>query len=64
MIIAICFNYFKNSKGVFTRVISDGMTRGPVLRYTTAMNAADVKMWIENEENFALLKKAFDSTSR
>jgi hydroxymethylglutaryl-CoA reductase (NADPH) len=40
------------------------MSRGPVVKFLTAMRAAEVKEWLENEVNFARIKKAFDSTSR
>lgn len=40
------------------------MTRGPVLELSSAMRAAEVKEWLESEENFQLIKRAFDSTSR
>jgi len=52
------------SNGVLTKVLSDGMSRGPAIKFSTAMRAAEVKEWLENEENFARIKKAFDSTSR
>jgi hydroxymethylglutaryl-CoA reductase (NADPH) len=51
-------------KGVYTRILADGMTRGPVLRFASAMKAADAKEWFETEENFLLVKKIFESTSR
>ena len=50
--------------GVYTKVLSDGMTRGPVLKFQSAMRAAQVKEWLEDEENFARIKRIFDSTSR
>ena len=53
-----------SSHGVFTKVMSDGMTRGPVIKLNSAMRAAEVKEWLEEEENFAIIKRAFDSTSR
>jgi hydroxymethylglutaryl-CoA reductase (NADPH) len=40
------------------------MTRGPVMRFSSALKAVEAKEWIENQQNFLLLKKAFDSTSR
>lgn len=53
-----------SSQGVFTRVLSDGMTRAPVIEFPSAMRAADAKEWLEMQDNFYLVKKAFDSTSR
>lgn len=40
------------------------MTRGPALKFPSAMKAAEVKEWLDYEENFLIIKKAFDSTSR
>lgn len=40
------------------------MTRGPVVKFQSAMKAAEVKEWLEDEENFLTIKRAFDSTSR
>ena len=57
-------NALRSSNGVFTRLLADGMTRGPVLRYPSAISASEVKHWIEVDENYSILKKAFDSTSR
>ena len=54
----------KSGKGVTTKVLSDGMTRGPVLKFPSAIKAAEVQEWLEEEENFLHIKRAFDSTSR
>jgi hydroxymethylglutaryl-CoA reductase (NADPH) len=51
-------------QGVSTQVLSDQMTRGPVMKFHSAMRAAEVKEWLEEEESFFLIKKSFDSTSR
>lgn len=51
-------------KGVYTRILADGMTRGPVLRFPSAVKAADAKDWFEAEENFKEIKTVFESTSR
>ena len=40
------------------------MTRGPVIRFSSALKAAEAKEWADQEANFLLLKKEFDSTSR
>lgn len=50
--------------GVSSRVVSDGMSRGPVVRFPTGMQAGDAMQWLEVTENFESIKKAFDSTSR
>lgn len=82
---------FQGSGGVRSSVIGDGMTRGPVVRFPSAMQArylhtcyfthqvlycltysnyeidlccSEVKLWLEDEHNFAAIKKSFDGTSR
>lgn len=52
------------SRGVASVVLSDGMTRAPVVRFPRAVQAAEAKNWLETPENFAIVKSAFDSTSR
>ncbi|XP_078531364.1 3-hydroxy-3-methylglutaryl-Coenzyme A reductase [Lissotriton helveticus] len=50
--------------GAWSRVLSDGMTRGPVVKLPTALQAAEVKAWLESPEGFKIIKEEFDSTSR
>ncbi|XP_048382894.1 3-hydroxy-3-methylglutaryl-CoA reductase a [Stegostoma tigrinum] len=50
--------------GARSRVLADGMTRGPVVRLPSACEAAEVKTWLENPEGFQIMKEMFDSTSR
>ncbi|XP_076854190.1 3-hydroxy-3-methylglutaryl-CoA reductase a [Brachyhypopomus gauderio] len=50
--------------GVSSRVLADGMTRGPVVRFPSACQAAEVKAWLESPEGFKCIKEAFDRTSR
>ncbi|NXJ40380.1 HMDH reductase, partial [Ciconia maguari] len=50
--------------GASSRILADGMTRGPVVRLPTACQAAEVKVWLESPEGFKMMKEAFDSTSR
>ena len=50
--------------GITSRVVSDGMTRGPVTRFPSAIEAGDAMSWIQDPNNFALVKTTFDSTSR
>ncbi|XP_062984006.1 3-hydroxy-3-methylglutaryl-Coenzyme A reductase [Elgaria multicarinata webbii] len=50
--------------GASSRVLADGMTRGPVVRLPTACQSAEVKAWLETPEGFKIVKDAFDSTSR
>lgn len=50
--------------GVQSRIVSDGMTRAPVVSFPSAVRAAEVMNWLAKKENFAIIKEAFDSTSR
>ncbi|CAH2297204.1 3-hydroxy-3-methylglutaryl-Coenzyme A reductase [Pelobates cultripes] len=50
--------------GAHSRVLADGMTRGPVVRLPSACDAAEVKTWLDSAEGFKVMKDAFDSTSR
>ena len=50
--------------GVNSTVYSDGMTRGPVIHFPSAMRAVEALKWLRVEENYAKVKEEFDSTSR
>ncbi|XP_014405340.1 PREDICTED: 3-hydroxy-3-methylglutaryl-Coenzyme A reductase isoform X2 [Myotis brandtii] len=50
--------------GASSRILADGMTRGPVVRLPRATDSAEVKAWLETPEGFTVMKEAFDSTSR
>ncbi|KAF4074520.1 hypothetical protein AMELA_G00240270 [Ameiurus melas] len=50
--------------GVSSRLLADGMTRGPVVRLPSACKAAEVKGWLESPEGYKCIKEAFDHTSR
>ncbi|XP_060091802.1 3-hydroxy-3-methylglutaryl-Coenzyme A reductase [Heteronotia binoei] len=50
--------------GASSRILADGMTRGPIVRLPTACQSAEVKAWLETSEGFKIVKDAFDSTSR
>ena len=50
--------------GAKTVLISDGMTRGPVVEFPSIIDAAELKNWIEVKDGFATLKEQFESTSR
>ena len=50
--------------GVKSCVTNDGMSRGPVVRFPSAVRATEVKNWLEEEANFNRVKEWFDSTSR
>ncbi|XP_009959095.1 PREDICTED: 3-hydroxy-3-methylglutaryl-Coenzyme A reductase isoform X2 [Leptosomus discolor] len=58
------YNYSLLGGGASSRILADGMTRGPVVRLPTACQAAEVKGWLESPEGFKIMKEAFDSTSR
>ncbi|KAI0264687.1 hydroxymethylglutaryl-coenzyme A reductase-domain-containing protein [Gloeopeniophorella convolvens] len=50
--------------GVTTVVTYDGMTRGPAIDFPSVTLAAAAKAWIDSPEGSAILKEAFESTSR
>uniref|UniRef100_A0A8C0IQC4 3-hydroxy-3-methylglutaryl-coenzyme A reductase n=1 Tax=Chelonoidis abingdonii TaxID=106734 RepID=A0A8C0IQC4_CHEAB len=58
------YNYSLLGGGASSRILADGMTRGPVVRLPSACQSAEVKAWLENSEGFKIVKDAFDSTSR
>ncbi|XP_076658313.1 HMG coenzyme A reductase isoform X2 [Halictus rubicundus] len=50
--------------GVTSRVVADGMTRGPVVRFPNIVRASEAMAWMQNPENFQKMKDHFDLTSR
>ncbi|XP_022360652.1 3-hydroxy-3-methylglutaryl-Coenzyme A reductase isoform X2 [Enhydra lutris kenyoni] len=58
------YNYSLLGGGASSRILADGMTRGPVVRLPRACDSAEVKAWLETPEGFTVIKEAFDSTSR
>lgn len=50
--------------GAITVLTSDGMTRGPCVGFETLERAGAAKLWLDSETGQALMKKAFNSTSR
>ncbi|XP_046662046.1 3-hydroxy-3-methylglutaryl-coenzyme A reductase isoform X2 [Homalodisca vitripennis] len=50
--------------GVSSRVVADGMTRGPVVRFPSMTRASEAMLWMQSPENFQTMKDSFDSTSR
>lgn len=50
--------------GVKSRVVRDGMSRAPVLRFQSSLRASEAMQWLQDPINFATLKKSFDSSSR
>lgn len=49
--------------GVASNVLGDGMTRGPVVRFPSAAEASQVKLWLDDRDNFHILAEVFNSTS-
>lgn len=58
------FRALYQSGGVQSCVVADGMSRGPVVQFSTAVRAALAMLWLEDEENFFKIKEVFDGTSR
>uniref|UniRef100_A0A0K0FIE6 3-hydroxy-3-methylglutaryl coenzyme A reductase n=1 Tax=Strongyloides venezuelensis TaxID=75913 RepID=A0A0K0FIE6_STRVS len=52
------------SGGIKSFVIKDGMTRAPVVKFSSITEAYKLKTWIEDQNNFRYLKRIFESTSR
>jgi hydroxymethylglutaryl-CoA reductase (NADPH) len=50
------------SGGAEVNIISDKMTRGPVIKANSSQEALEIKLWIE--ENFNILKEAAETTTR
>ncbi|XP_058809317.1 3-hydroxy-3-methylglutaryl-coenzyme A reductase [Phymastichus coffea] len=50
--------------GVTSRVVADGMTRGPVVRFPDIVRASEAMTWMQIPENFDKMKTSFDETSR
>lgn len=49
--------------GAVAVIVRDGITRAPCVRMQSAQEAAHLKVWCEEPENFAKLKAAFESTT-
>ncbi|PPS19160.1 hypothetical protein GOBAR_AA01470 [Gossypium barbadense] len=52
------------SGGATSVLLRDGMTRAPVVRFDTAKRAADLKLYLEDPENFETLACVFNRSSR
>ncbi|OAD53091.1 3-hydroxy-3-methylglutaryl-coenzyme A reductase [Eufriesea mexicana] len=50
--------------GVTSRVVADGMTRGPVVRFPNIVRASEAMAWMQDTEHFKEMKNSFDLTSR
>jgi hydroxymethylglutaryl-CoA reductase (NADPH) len=49
--------------GAHAVIVRDGITRAPCVRLPSARQAAALKNWCEESDNFKLLKQAFESTT-
>ena len=49
--------------GAVSTILRDGITRAPLIRLPSAREAAEVLLWIEEIDNFEMLKEAFESTT-
>ncbi|KAK4781128.1 hypothetical protein SAY87_017234 [Trapa incisa] len=52
------------SGGATSMVLSDGMTRAPVVRFGSARRAAELKLFLEEPDNFNSLAVVFNRSSR
>ncbi|XP_015066014.1 3-hydroxy-3-methylglutaryl-coenzyme A reductase 1 [Solanum pennellii] len=52
------------SGGANSILLRDGMTRAPVVRFTTAKRAAELKFFVEDPANFEILSLMFNKSSR
>lgn len=50
--------------GVRSRVVADGMTRGPVVRFPSITKASEAMSWMMDPINFEGMKASFNSSSR
>ncbi|KAM5343523.1 hypothetical protein ACJ41O_012060 [Fusarium nematophilum] len=50
--------------GAITVLTADGMTRGPCVSFETLERAGAAKLWLDSDAGQAMMKKAFNSTSR
>ncbi|KAL2263330.1 hypothetical protein VTK26DRAFT_7210 [Humicola hyalothermophila] len=50
--------------GAVTVLTADGMTRGPCVSFETLERAGAAKLWLDSEKGQAVMKRAFNSTSR
>jgi len=49
--------------GAISTITRDGITRAPCLRMKSAREAAELKLWCAEDENFGRLREAFESTT-
>lgn len=53
----------QGSLGAQAQIVKDGITRAPCVRMASAMEAAQLKVWCQEPDNFEILKEAFESTT-
>jgi hydroxymethylglutaryl-CoA reductase (NADPH) len=51
------------SGGCNSFLLKDAITRAPCVRFPTAMRAAELKIWIEDPDNYIRIRDAFNSTT-
>ncbi|KOB73663.1 3-hydroxy-3-methylglutaryl coenzyme A reductase [Operophtera brumata] len=51
-------------RGVTSVVEDVGMTRAPAVKFTNVVRAHECRQWMDDKDNYAIVKEAFDSTSR
>lgn len=54
----------RKAGGCTTALLSDGMSRAPLVSMPSMKDAADLKEWLEKPENFEKVAEAFNSTTR
>lgn len=52
------------ARGVTSVVEDIGMTRAPAVKLPNVVRAHECRQWLDNKDNYAMIKEAFDSTSR
>ncbi|CAH2056645.1 unnamed protein product, partial [Iphiclides podalirius] len=52
------------ARGVTSVVEDVGMTRAPAVKLPNVVRAHECRQWLDNKDNYAMIKEAFDSTSR
>lgn len=50
--------------GVTSRIVADGMTRGPVVRFPSIVRASEAMAWMKQPDNLQKMKNSFNQTSR
>ncbi|KAG1714719.1 3-hydroxy-3-methylglutaryl-coenzyme A reductase [Nymphon striatum] len=58
------FRALLSGGGIRSKIVADGMSRAPVVRFSNIQSAAEVIAWLNIQDNFQVIKSTFDSTSR